>query len=149
MPLFRWQDFEEAAPELAALGRERIERDGFVLVGTIRRDGTPRISPVGAGIVAGHLALNILSDSLKARDLLRDPRILVHGVVVHAGDPNEEFKLRGRAIVVDSPEVRKGIEELTWSPPPESIVFSIDIEEAAFLAWAKGKVVVTRWRRNR
>jgi hypothetical protein len=44
--------------------------------------------------------------------------------------------------------VREGIEELTWSPPPESIVFSIDIEEAALLAWAKGDVVVTRWRRG-
>jgi hypothetical protein len=149
MPLFRWQDFEEAAPELAALGRERIEQHGFVLVGTIRRDGTPRISPVGAGIVAGHFALNVLSTSLKARDLLRDPRILVHSVVAHAGDPNDEFKLRGRAVAVDDPEVRTGIELLTWSPPPESIVFSIDIEEAAFLAWAKGEVVVTRWSRDR
>src|SRR5436309_3166786 len=99
MGLFRWQDFEEAAPELAALGRERIERPGFVLVGTIRRDGTPRISPVGAGIMEGHLGLNMLRDSLKARDLLRDPRILVHSAVLHAGDPNDEFKLRGRAVL--------------------------------------------------
>src|SRR5919204_2963875 len=105
MGIFRWQDLEDAAPELAALGRERIENAGFVLVGTIRRDGTPRISPVGAGIVAGHLALNMLRGSLKARDLVRDPRILVHSPVLHAGDPNDEFKLRGRAVVVGDPDL--------------------------------------------
>jgi hypothetical protein len=149
MAIFGWQDFEEAAPELAALGRERIERHGFVLVGTIRRDGTPRISPVGAGIVAGHLALNVLRDSLKARDLLRDDRILVHSAVLHADDPNDEFKLRGRAAPVEDPIVRKGIEELTWSPPPHSHVFAVDIEQAAFLAWSKGEVTIKRWSRNR
>jgi hypothetical protein len=49
----RWADFEEAAPELAALGRERIERFGFVFLGTIRSDGGPRINPVEAHLVEG------------------------------------------------------------------------------------------------
>ncbi len=42
--MFRWADFETAAPMLAAQGRELIERFRFVLVGTIRRraDGDHR-----------------------------------------------------------------------------------------------------------
>jgi hypothetical protein len=43
-----WAEFERAVPELAALGRERIERFNFVLIGTPRRDGAPRINPVEA-----------------------------------------------------------------------------------------------------
>lgn len=37
----RWADLEEAAPELAALGRERIEQFRFVFIRTLRRDGGP------------------------------------------------------------------------------------------------------------
>ena len=41
----RWSDFAARAPRLAALGEDRLLAPGVVLVGTIRRDGTPRISP--------------------------------------------------------------------------------------------------------
>ena len=41
-----WNDFKKAAPDLAKLGEERFESFGLVLVGTIRRNGWPRISPV-------------------------------------------------------------------------------------------------------
>jgi hypothetical protein len=94
-PMFPWADFETAAPLLAAQGRELIERFRFVLVGTIRSDGTPRISPVEAHIVRGHMMLVLIPDTLKARDLLRDPRILVNSPIIHPDDPNAEFKLRG------------------------------------------------------
>jgi Pyridoxamine 5'-phosphate oxidase len=70
----RWADFEEAAPDLAALGRERIERFGFVFLGTLRKDGGPRVNPVEAHFVEGHLAVATIAGSLKALDLLRDPR---------------------------------------------------------------------------
>lgn len=70
--MFQWANFEAAAPLLAAHGRELIERFRFVLVGTIRSDGTPRISPVEAHIVRGHLMLVMIPGTLKARDLLRD-----------------------------------------------------------------------------
>jgi hypothetical protein len=76
--MVKWADFETAAPELATQGRELIERFRFVLAGTIRRDGTPRISPVKAHIVRGHLMLVMIAGTLKARDLLRDPRILLN-----------------------------------------------------------------------
>ena len=41
-----WGEFEAAEADLAALGRRRLEEPGVVLVGTLRRDGWPRISPV-------------------------------------------------------------------------------------------------------
>ena len=75
--MFSWADFETAAPGLATQGRELIERFRFVLVGTIRSDGTPRISAVEAHLVGGRLMLVMIPDTLKARDLLRDPRALV------------------------------------------------------------------------
>ena len=39
-----WAEFAEAAPELAEFGRERLEKHDLLLLGTIRNDGSARIS---------------------------------------------------------------------------------------------------------
>ena len=41
-----WTQFKESAPDLAKLAEERFQRHGLVLVGTLRRNGWPRISLV-------------------------------------------------------------------------------------------------------
>ena len=76
-----WSEMTEGQPRLAALARERLIGPGVVLVATIRRDGTPRLSPVEPFVLDGDLWLSMMWQSTKARDLLRDPRILVHSVI--------------------------------------------------------------------
>jgi hypothetical protein len=41
-----WGDLEGAAPEIARLGKERLESARVALLATLRKDGSPRISPV-------------------------------------------------------------------------------------------------------
>ena len=152
--MFQWTDFEATVPELAAQGRELIERFRFVLVGTIRKDGTPRISPVEAHIVGGHLMLVMITGTLKARDLLRDPRILLNSPITHPDDPNTEFKRRGRVVEIRGQALRQAtahaIEAASgWRPPKGWHFFSIDIKDAAFLAWQSGVLHMTRWNRDR
>lgn len=43
-----WSELERRQPGLAGLGRWRLLEPGVVLVGTIRGDGTPRISSPGS-----------------------------------------------------------------------------------------------------
>jgi len=152
--MFSWANLEAAAPTLAAQGRELSEHFRFVLVGTIRRDGTPRISPVEARLVRGHLMLAMIRGTLKARDLLRESRILVNSPTTHPDDPNREFKLRGRVIEIQDPELREAaasaIEATSgWRPPDGWHFFALDIEEAAFLAWQNGIPDLTNWNRDR
>jgi pyridoxamine 5'-phosphate oxidase-like protein len=152
--MFQWANFEAVAPTLAAQGRELIEHFRFVLVGTIRRDGTPRMSPVEARLVRGHLMLVMIPGTLKVRDLLRDPRILVNSPITHPDDPNREFKLRGRVIEIQDPELREAtasaIEATSgWRPPDGWHFFALDIQEAAFLAWQHGILDLTSWDRDR
>ena len=104
--MFSWTDFEQAAPELAGLGRERVERYGFMLLGTVRRDGTARISAVEVRLVKGHLAMSFIHGSRKERDVRRDPRILLHSPMLNADDPNDQFKLRGRVVAIEDAELR-------------------------------------------
>ena len=43
----RWREFESAAPELAAQAREALVPHRVAMLGTTRRDGSARVSPVG------------------------------------------------------------------------------------------------------
>jgi predicted pyridoxine 5'-phosphate oxidase superfamily flavin-nucleotide-binding protein len=108
-----WEELELAAPEIAAHGRELIERFQCVLVGTLTKDGSPRITPVEAYIVDGHLLANMIPGSLKARDLLRDPRVYVHAPVT-AKEGSPEFKLAGRAEVLEDEVLRRKLDDLFW-----------------------------------
>ncbi|HEU4760187.1 MAG TPA: hypothetical protein VFT91_09440 [Dehalococcoidia bacterium] len=87
-----WHAFAQATPELAALGKERFDRTGIVLVGSTRKDGTARISPVEHFIFEGELYLGMMWQSRKALDLLRDPRCVVHSAVIDKNDPAGEFQ---------------------------------------------------------
>src|ERR671937_2172346 len=103
----RWDEFAAAAPELAALGEERLRGRELCLVGTLRRNGWPRISPVEPEFVDGELMLGMMWRSPKALDLLRDPRCVVHSVVSRKDGDEGDFKLYARAVEVPEPDRRE------------------------------------------
>jgi len=149
-----WGEFEAAAPDLARLGRERFERTEVLLVGTVRRDGTARISPCEFLFLDDLLMLGMMWQSKKALDLLRDPRCVLHSAILNKDDPEGEFKLRGRAIDVVDPELRErngqaAFEKTGWHPPEPYHLFSIEIEEASFIRYSgEGHQTVIRWRQD-
>jgi epoxide hydrolase len=100
-----WSFLEDTAPAVAELVRSVIERWGFMLLGTIRQHGTPRISPAETHLVDGHLALALISQSRKAADLRRDDRVTLQSPVTDARDPGIEVKVRGRLLVVDEDDL--------------------------------------------
>jgi hypothetical protein len=127
-----------------------IDRAGFVLAGTIRRDGTPRISPVEARVVQGHLMLVMIRGTHKARDLLRDARLVLNTPVFDAADPGYELKLRGRAVVTEDRGLLQATANATeaasgWRPPADWHFFSVEIEDVALMEWDRGALAMTRW----
>ena len=148
--MLTWQELERAAPELAAHGRELIERFQFVLVGTLTKDGSPRITPVEAYIIDGHLLVNMIPRSLKALDLLRDPRVYVHAPVT-AKEGSAEFKLAGRAEVLEDEGLRQKLDDLFWEmiqwrPAPDSHYFDIVAARAAWVTYGDSGQTSIRWR---
>jgi hypothetical protein len=145
-----WHDFEQAAPEIARRGRELLERFQFVLVGTLTRDGSPRVTPVEAYVIDGRLLVNMIPRSLKALDLLRDPRVYVHApVTAKSGDA--EFKLAGRACVLEDIGLRTKLDDLFWKliqwrPAPDSHYFELRAERAAFVTYEGSGQTMVRWR---
>jgi Pyridoxamine 5'-phosphate oxidase len=137
----RWSDFEGAQPRMARLGQERLIGPGVVLVATIRHDGTPRVSPVEPFLLDGDLWLSMMWQSAKARDLLRDPRILVHSVVASRNGAEGEFKVRGIArvetdLAVQTRYAKAVAADLGWRPDLErSHLFVVDISTVTYLSY--------------
>ena len=147
-----WSKFAEAAPDLARWGEERMKATGLALVGTVRKDGLPRISPVEPLIVDGQLYLGMMYRSRKALDLLRDPRCLVQTVVCNRNDPAEDLKLRGRAAEITDPGAverycRALYAAINWCPDGQFHLFALEIESAAFIKYLEnGDQQLIEWR---
>jgi hypothetical protein len=134
----RWDEFSGAAPELAQLGEERLRARELCLVGTLRRNGYPRISPVEPEFVDGELMLGMMWRSPKALDLLRDPRLVVHSVVSDRMGSEGDFKLYGRAVDVQDSQRRAEYAKtvkarIDWEPTDPFHVFAVDVESAGFV----------------
>jgi hypothetical protein len=119
----RWSQIEQHQPGLAELGHKRLVEPGVVLVVTIRRDGTPRLSPVEPFVLDGTFWLSMMWDSKKAADLVRDPRILVHSVITNREGDEGEFKLRGTVreehdLAVQRRYASAVAQSLGWDPQP-------------------------------
>ena len=147
-----WAEFAAAAPELARFGEERMKATGLALVGTVRREGLPRISPVEPLIVDGQLYLGMMWRSRKALDLLRDRRCLVQTTVRDREDRSGELKLRGRAVDIQDPATIERYcqalqEAIDWRPEGQFHLFALEIESAAHIKYLEnGDQVLREWR---
>jgi hypothetical protein len=147
----RWEQFSEACPEIEMVARERFARDELVMLGTLRNDGSPRISPCELDIAAGHLFLGMMWRSPKALDLMRDPRLTVHSVTCNREGTDGDVKLYGRAIEVRDPTLRQAYREairsrIDWVPKEGSYhLFSLEVERAAHVVFGGGEERVATW----
>lgn len=147
----RWANLEDSQPRLAELGYRRLIEPGVLLVATIRRDGSPRVSPVEPLIMDGDLWLSMMFGSAKARDLLRDDRILVHSIVTSRDGADGEFKVRGTARHETSPEINAAYatrvaSTLGWQPEPGHFhLFAVRVESVAYLRYDEGDQYLTMW----
>jgi hypothetical protein len=135
----RWQQFAAACPPIAGLAEQRFRADQLVLVGSIRPDGSPRISPNEVDFVGGDLMLGMMWQSRKVRDLARDPRITVHSVPSGKDNPGGDIKLYGLAIDERDPDLRAAfrrtiLARIDWAPDePGYHLFSLDVRQAGFI----------------
>ena len=148
----RWSEFQKSAPDLARLAEERFARSGVAILGTIRKDGSPRISAIEPVISHDELLLGMMWRSRKALDLIRDPRCVIHSIIADPDGSDGEAKLYGRAVESqDSGEEKwqyQVICERWGAGAPEAFhVFTVEIESAAYIAYDIGKsqMTVTQW----
>lgn len=146
-----WQEFRAADPSFAELAEGRIEGPGLVLVGTLRRNGWPRISPVEPLIVDGVLYLGMMWQSRKALDLQRDPRCTVHSIVGDKAGTDGDVKVYGRAVAVEDPGERerycRALEaRIGWRPEGDFHLFAVDVVDVGYFVVAEGGHEIRTWK---
>jgi hypothetical protein len=143
-----WHELEQGAPEIARLGRARLAAVPVAMLGTLRPDGSPRISPVESYLVGGQLLIGAIAWSRKAADLSRDPRYVLQSVVTGPDTGEGELKLHGSAFPAD-PHLLTAADRAWWSGQPSELaaVFTLFIAKAIFVEWdlEHGMMTIHRW----
>jgi len=140
----RWADVCAEVPEFAARVQAAFERNRHMTLATVRRDGSPRISGTEIRFDDGEAFVGMMGRSRKAFDLLRDPRVAIHGPTADPPDePRDwvgEAKFAGRAVAVPNDD-----------PDDDSHTFRIDVDEVVFtrINAAGDRLVIESWHPGR
>ena len=134
-----WSEVERQAPELGARVRGRFEAHGLGMLATLRKDGAPRISGIEVLFDSGELWLGMMPDSLKAKDLIRDPRFALHSATTDKQVAEGDAKIAGLAVPVEDESTIEGfrlaVAARTGYPPPPGPMrlFTLDVAELSIL----------------
>lgn len=143
-----WRDLEQGAPRIAGPGRALLDHARVALLGTLRRDGSPRISPIEPYFTRGQLTFGAMAWSGKAHDLRRDPRCVLHSAISGPDSGEAELKLYGLAAPADDPH-REACPDTWWLREPHAAanVFLLDVTEAVLIEWdlERGRMASTHW----
>jgi hypothetical protein len=148
----RWSEISARQPALGAVADRLLVEPGVLLAGTIRRDGTARISGVEPLVLDGDLWLSMMSGSAKCRDLGRDPRVVLNSVITSPSPP-AEIKVRGAARMVTGQEQQDRYaaavrEHIGWQPVPgQFTLFVVDVADVTYIGSESGIGAqhVARW----
>lgn len=144
-----WDDFENAAPDLARRVQQRFDASLHKTMASLRRDGSPRISGTEMLITAGNVWLGSMPNSMKARDLLRDGRCALHSAPVDEKLSAGDAKLAGVAReVTELDEIRQAWpewEDQSHMGPAGAHAFRVDVEEVVLTTVESDQLVITFW----
>ena len=149
---------QNVEPDLADRVRAILSSTTNAVLGTIRRDGSPRLSGADPYFHDGQLRIWSMPQARKGQDLRRDPRIAVHSIPWDsrrlrdgAADVGAaDAKVTGTAVLTtDAAELSAFRAWLTsergFEPPEDWDLFTIDIDSVTVISAEDGQLVVDRW----
>ncbi len=138
-----WEQLKNEAPELASAVERRLQANLHHILGTIRADGSPRLSGTEVQITPTQLRLGMMPDSQKLQDVIRDPRVEIHTAPVDVELKDGDAKLSG-ALRPDGETERAPGSAFIIDFDNVSLV-RVDNDELEFTTWSKtGGLHVTR-----
>ena len=143
-----WLDIEQRAPHIAQAGRARLDQARVALLGTLRPDGSPRISPVEPYFTRGQLMFGAMAWSGKAQDLRRDPRCVLHSTISEPDAGRRRQAVEFQLGLAGDP-LREACQDAWWlrQPPAAADVFLLEVTEAVLIEWdlERGQMTSTHW----
>jgi hypothetical protein len=128
--MLTWKEFSEVRPDLAEAARSLYYQFGGVglgMLGTVRKDGGPRMHPM-CPVITDDGLYAFIEPGPKRYDLDRDGRYALH---CHPPDKNEDAAyITGRAERRDDLELLERVHAQFWSerphvpnPPPADVAY--------------------------
>jgi hypothetical protein len=149
-----WTDFAAAAPRIAEVFARRHAATGnLCMLGTLRPDGFPRISPMEPRFLEGDLWLVGMPGTSKFADLRADPRFTLHTATIDTRVGEGDAKVWGRVEDVRDEALQQRFAEAVFEEigldlrgEPFDHFFRVDVVGAASLAVAGAHLDITTWR---
>ena len=151
-------DVERVEPDLADRVRAILSSTTNAVLGTIRRDGSPRLSGADPYFHDGQLRIWSMPQARKGQDLRRDPRVALHSIPWDSRQLRDgaadvgaaDAKINGTAVLsTDAGDVtafRAWLKsERGFEPPEDWDLFTIDIDALTIISADGGQLVVDRW----
>ncbi len=137
-------------PEFAARVRAAFDAHAHKVLATLRPDGSPRVSGIEMQFVGGEPWLAGMPESVKFRDLRRDPRFALHSGSAEPDVWGGDAKLSGRAVEVTATAGRAAFAEDAGvaMKPTDFELFRVDLDQVVLVALNEEKtaLVITSWR---
>ncbi|MFK8847220.1 pyridoxamine 5'-phosphate oxidase family protein [Streptomyces sp. Ac-502] len=142
----RWAVFAAGQPRLARQVEKRFTAHGPHVLGTVRRDGSPRLSGIEADFRFGELWLGMMIRSRKTLDLRRDPRFALHTDPGPSSDmASGDVRLAGRAVEATDPALLARYTAET-NPPEPFHLFRTELTEVVRTYVEDSHIVLETWR---
>lgn len=119
--------------------RALLSRPNFAHLSTLMPDGSPNTTPVWIGVRGDQIVVGTGEFSLKARNLLRDPRLALSVIDFH--DPYEEVQIRGHVVefrndssfeIMDEISRKYTGKEFPFRNPAGRVAIFIEVDKARY-----------------
>ena len=149
-----WPEFTQEAPTVAEVFLRRHRATGkLCLMGTLRADGFPRISPIEPRIFEGQLVLVGMPGTRKFDDLIRDPRFTLHTATVDAYVGDGDAKLWGVVRHIPDPALHARFADDLFAETGMNLrgqvfdpFFVADLTGGSCIELVDEQLVITIWR---
>ena len=140
-----WKALETGNPELAEFGRNRFSRD-IAYLGTVDKNGAPRVHPVTPIIGQGRLFIFMEPTSPKGYDLRRGSRYALHAAVEDYEGGGGEFMVKGTGRLVEDAESRAlATEASSYAPADRYILFELYVDSALGFIYKSDDKIRLHW----
>lgn len=149
-----WNEFATTAPRISGIFTRRHAATGnLCMLATLRKDGSPRISPLEPRIFEGELWLVGMPGTTKFADLARDPRFCLHTATVDTQVSDGDVKLFGTVRDVQDPDLQVRWAEDLFAESGFDLrgrkfepFYAVELTGASSVEIVDGRMEVTVWK---
>ena len=131
---------------MARFGVQRMS-EMVMYLGTVRKDGNPRVHPFTPFVSSGRLFAFMYPTSPKGHDLQRNGRYVIHSLVKDWNGTDGEFSITGKARLIEDEKTREvATKGCPHTPKGVYICFEFLVAECLTTHYVDGKPQYARWK---